>query len=350
MGIFMKFTIRPLILSMAIVPFFGHANLNNTSHINSLYLGGDFGGVLAQDQTAEDALGIKTYSMYLGGGITEQVYWDLRYQNVFDLEANNIKADVDVFDVGLKYRYSFDDSNFSVFGRVGISHWNLKKTGLLISKERISDESPTFDAGFGYRLSTSLDLTSSYRYIDKIGSASTGHFDAHSWLFGITYYFGNRTVVSDINDHIELVPTPLEISENTKPIIEQNIDEKDVLLKNELQDDLEVYASKPLNIKFATNSSLVTHYNEKQVSEIYSLLERYPNLQVYLVGHTDSSGQEKYNLWISQKRAKAVSDMFIEYGISSKRIHAKGVGEKFASKKSSAPLDRRVQVILASKE
>ncbi|EOW2077397.1 OmpA family protein [Vibrio mimicus] len=346
----MKFAIQPLIISMAITPFFCQANSNDTSYLDLFYLGGDFGGVLAQDQAAEDGLGLKTYSVYFGGRISEQIYWDLRYQNVFNLEANNVNADVDVFDVGLKYRYLFNDSNFSVFGRVGISHWNLTRAGKLITKERISDESPTFDVGFGYRLSPSLDLTSSYRYIDKIGSASAGRFDAHSWVFGITYSFGSRAVVSDIDEHIEEVPTPFEVSENTKPIIEQDIDKKEVLLKNDLQDDLEVYASEPLNIRFATNSSIVTQYNEKQLSEIHSLIERYPDLQVYLIGHTDSSGQSKYNLWMSQRRAEAVSDMFIKHGISSKRIHAKGVGEKFASKKSNEPSDRRVQVILAIKK
>jgi hypothetical protein len=43
-------------------------------------------------------------------------------------------------------------------------------------------------------------------------------------------------------------------------------------------------------------------------------------------GHTDNIGTEKYNEWLSQKRASSVISYLIRKGISRKRLHAKGFG------------------------
>ena len=44
-------------------------------------------------------------------------------------------------------------------------------------------------------------------------------------------------------------------------------------------------------------------------------------------GHTDSVGPEKYNLGLSERRAKAVSNYLINNGISTEAIQVKWFGE-----------------------
>ena len=44
-------------------------------------------------------------------------------------------------------------------------------------------------------------------------------------------------------------------------------------------------------------------------------------------GHTDSDGDEQFNMELSEKRAKAVMDKLIEMGIDSSRLKSKGWGE-----------------------
>jgi len=49
---------------------------------------------------------------------------------------------------------------------------------------------------------------------------------------------------------------------------------------------------------------------------------------VVIVGHTDSSGDPKYNLWLSRERAKNVSDYLISTGINEDQVRVIGRGSK----------------------
>lgn len=49
--------------------------------------------------------------------------------------------------------------------------------------------------------------------------------------------------------------------------------------------------------------------------------------RVEITGHTDSKGNDDYNLKLSQKRAEAVRDWFVAYGLKND-IYAVGKGEK----------------------
>jgi len=49
---------------------------------------------------------------------------------------------------------------------------------------------------------------------------------------------------------------------------------------------------------------------------------------VVIVGHTDSSGDPKYNLWLSRERAKIVADYLISTGINEDQVRTIGRGAK----------------------
>ena len=57
------------------------------------------------------------------------------------------------------------------------------------------------------------------------------------------------------------------------------------------------------------------------------LLRRYPDMQVEVAGHTDSLGSNDYNQALSEARAQAVVDYFVETGVRAAQIRAKGYGE-----------------------
>jgi OOP family OmpA-OmpF porin len=57
-------------------------------------------------------------------------------------------------------------------------------------------------------------------------------------------------------------------------------------------------------------------------------LNRYPQVQIEIDGHTDSVGTEKYNQGLSERRANIVDEYLTSHGISADRITAvKGFGE-----------------------
>jgi len=61
-------------------------------------------------------------------------------------------------------------------------------------------------------------------------------------------------------------------------------------------------------IHFGTNSKLVTEYSRGKLSAFLEFIKDKPNAKVYLSGHSDHIGNEKYNLELSKKRVDSVEE------------------------------------------
>jgi OOP family OmpA-OmpF porin len=62
------------------------------------------------------------------------------------------------------------------------------------------------------------------------------------------------------------------------------------------------------------------------LDEVVPVLKRNPTLRVEIEGHTDNRGSEVYNKKLSEKRAEAVKNYFVNKGIEAKRLSAAGYG------------------------
>ncbi|MCK5656345.1 MAG: OmpA family protein, partial [Deltaproteobacteria bacterium] len=62
------------------------------------------------------------------------------------------------------------------------------------------------------------------------------------------------------------------------------------------------------------------------LDEVASILEKNPEMEVEVQGHTDNTGSATYNQWLSEKRAQKVKDYLVSKGIDSSRLEAKGYG------------------------
>lgn len=65
-----------------------------------------------------------------------------------------------------------------------------------------------------------------------------------------------------------------------------------------------------------------------ELDKIVAILNKYPNMRIELRSHTDSRGNDNFNLKLSDDRANSAALYIIGKGIDSKRIVAKGYGEK----------------------
>ncbi|MFD2229391.1 OmpA family protein [Alkalimarinus sediminis] len=84
-----------------------------------------------------------------------------------------------------------------------------------------------------------------------------------------------------------------------------------------------------LHVKFPNNSSIVPSSAKPEIKELSVFMTSYPATKVTIEGHTDSSGEAKYNQYLSEKRAKAIAKILVEdYGIESSRVDAIGYGEE----------------------
>jgi outer membrane protein OmpA-like peptidoglycan-associated protein len=72
-----------------------------------------------------------------------------------------------------------------------------------------------------------------------------------------------------------------------------------------------------------------------------------PDLRVRVDGHTDSRGSDAYNQSLSERRAAAVRQVFIDHGIDAGRLEARGFGESRPAAPNDTPenmrLNRRVE-------
>jgi outer membrane protein OmpA-like peptidoglycan-associated protein len=79
-------------------------------------------------------------------------------------------------------------------------------------------------------------------------------------------------------------------------------------------------------------------------------LDKYPNTDLLIVGHTDSVGAADYNRDLSQRRATAAAEYLVSQGVMRSRLNAVGRGETepIATNDSDSgrQLNRRVEVAI----
>ncbi|RDY58181.1 OmpA family protein [Flagellimonas nanhaiensis] len=66
---------------------------------------------------------------------------------------------------------------------------------------------------------------------------------------------------------------------------------------------------------------------EIEIQKVIVAMEKYPSLKIKVNSHTDSRGNDAYNLWLSQKRAESTVNYMVSKGISRDRLQGEGFGE-----------------------
>lgn len=80
-------------------------------------------------------------------------------------------------------------------------------------------------------------------------------------------------------------------------------------------------------IYFDFDKSNVKPESDPALKEISKLLSENPQLKLYVVGHTDNTGDYRYNMKLSQERAEAVVKILVsKYKVDSKRLTSAGIG------------------------
>jgi OOP family OmpA-OmpF porin len=90
----------------------------------------------------------------------------------------------------------------------------------------------------------------------------------------------------------------------------------------------EVVDTFELLVEFDFDKSSIRAAFEPQFDEIAQVLTESPDISMTIEGHTDWIGTEQYNQGLSQRRADAVKNKFVQdYDISADRIDTVGYGE-----------------------
>ncbi len=99
---------------------------------------------------------------------------------------------------------------------------------------------------------------------------------------------------------------------------------------------------------FAVNSSTLLPGAYNEVQRVANVLRQYPETNIQIAGHTDSSGSESYNQKLSERRAESVKNALIGMGVNPSRLTTIGYGESMPiasnNNEGGRQQNRRVEV------
>lgn len=78
---------------------------------------------------------------------------------------------------------------------------------------------------------------------------------------------------------------------------------------------------------FDVDKSELRDSSKANLTDLARILKKYPDTNILMEGHTDSTGSDDYNLRLSKDRAEAVAFFLAENEVSSSRFSVKGYGE-----------------------
>ena len=80
-------------------------------------------------------------------------------------------------------------------------------------------------------------------------------------------------------------------------------------------------------IFFEFNRSNITKQGAEELDRLVDVMNEHPEMVIFAKSHTDSRGSDKYNMNLSERRAKATVQYIISRGIAKDRISGQGFGE-----------------------
>lgn len=107
-------------------------------------------------------------------------------------------------------------------------------------------------------------------------------------------------------------------------------------------------------VYFDTEQYNINQRSREALDRLTAIFNEYPNSNILIEGHTDSTGSNAYNLTLSKNRAQAVTNYLRQEGISSGRLDTKWYGEAQPKYDNSTvegrAKNRRVELAIVASE
>lgn len=81
------------------------------------------------------------------------------------------------------------------------------------------------------------------------------------------------------------------------------------------------------NIRFEFDKTVIIPGTDNGLENVIDFMNKYPLVDVEVIGHTDSIGSIDYNIDLSVRRANKVKELIVERGIEQERLKTSGRGE-----------------------
>lgn len=105
---------------------------------------------------------------------------------------------------------------------------------------------------------------------------------------------------------------------------------------------------------FDTEKYNINAQSANSLDKLANIFKEYPNSEILIEGHTDSTGADAYNLTLSKNRAQSVTDYLRNKGVASNRMETKWYGEEQPKYDNSTvegrAKNRRVELAIVANE
>ncbi|WP_417883108.1 OmpA family protein [Vibrio rumoiensis] len=272
----------------------------------------------------EDTFGYGLYGGYqilpwfaLETGMTDYGHPKARYSN------DNVKVDLIGYELSGKFNLPLY-YGLSAYTRLGASYLDLKKESTLDGKQSGNAWKAMAAAGLQYDINRNWSMRTEYQLIDGIGNSRVDQADLHFISLGLTYRFQSTPQVFIAEPIPEPASTP------------------------EPQPELPVYVTHQLSSRTLFSSNVSKLKDPRELDALIETIKSGAVENIYIIGHTDSTGSEQYNQRLSEKRAYSVAAYLVEQGIPEQLLNVTGAGElnPIASNKTASGREqnRRVEI------
>jgi len=230
-----------------------------------------------------------------------------------------------------------DFSTYQFRLKVGNSSKNVEKGGQFWNLRYVIQ-----DAGGNIDRSTSVtEIIENYRAATREKGGEIHNKGSNSLVFSIPRKDGGTSwakLVGSAGRYVLYIidEKPLD------PVLSFGVDELKKAL--DVHGRVSVYG-----INFAVDKAVLELGAEDMIKEFVKLMQLYPELKIEIQGHTDNTGSAQHNLQLSNKRAEAVKQYMLLFGVDPSRTISKGYGmtqpiEDNSTEKGRAK-NRRVELV-----
>jgi outer membrane protein OmpA-like peptidoglycan-associated protein len=156
---------------------------------------------------------------------------------------------------------------------------------------------------------------------EELRSNSNGEFD-YCLPVGYEYtitalkdgYTEGSTTLSTATGNPRSLDVTVRLNADKEEVVKEPIREGSVIVLENIYYDFDKY--------------FIRRGAAQELDALAQLMKSYPSMEVQLIAHTDSRGDDEYNLDLSVKRADSARRYLIQKGIEGHRVEAFGYGEK----------------------
>lgn len=250
----------------------------------------------------------EAYGLFYGYDFNRYFALELSANDIGDTRATypgNLRLRGDLFASDLSFKFSKPISERTrLYAKFGAAYWRAELIGTP-NKIKDSGYRPLAGVGLEFPLSDHLAGRLEYQYIDEVGNREIGYADPHYIGLALVWNFSSRVAKP-------VEPAPVARAE---PAPEPEPPRETRIVVDE-------HRHGPL---FAFDKSDIT--STASIDPVVEMLKKAPELQVEVVGHTDSVGTDTYNQGLSERRARSVANYLERNGIDRSRISTAGKGE-----------------------